>query len=125
MTDSNEAILRRFLSLWATREPDAMAAMFATDGVYDNVPKRQPLEGRDAIRQWLGACFEHLVRIDVEIQHTAATGEWILCERLDVHVLQDRTMPLPVMNACRIVNGEIALFRDYYDAKTVEELLAQ
>jgi limonene-1,2-epoxide hydrolase len=122
MSTTNQDIIRRFLSLWATREPDAMVALFAEDGVYDNVPNRQPMEGRGAIRQWLGFCFEHLTRIDVEILHIASDGEWTLSERLDTHVMGDRHMPLPVMNACRIVDGKIVMFRDYYDRQTVADL---
>lgn len=122
MSATNEEIIRRLLSLWATREPDAMAALFAENGVYDNVPNRQPMEGREAIRRWLVACFEHLTRIDVEILHIAGNGEWTLSERLDTHVIGDRYMPLPVMNACRIVDGEIVMFRDYYDRQTVADL---
>lgn len=122
MTTSNEQILRSFLALWATRDADAMVAMFAEDGVYDNVPDKKPMAGRAAIRQWLGFCFEHLTRIDVEILTVASNGEWILSERLDDHVIGDRHMPLPVMNACRIVDGQIVMFRDYYDRQTVTEL---
>ena len=122
MSTTNQDIIRRFLSLWATREPDAMVALFAEDGVYDNVPNRQPMEGREAIRQWMGFCFEHLTRIDVEILHMASDGEWTLSERLDTHIMGDKHMPLPVMNACRIVDGEIVMFRDYYDRQTVAEL---
>ncbi len=122
MSRSNEEIIRHFLSLWATRDADEMAAMFSEDGVYDNVPNKQPMEGRQAIRQWLGFCFEHLTRIDVEILHMASNGEWTLSERLDTHVIGDRHMPLPVMNACRIVDGQIVMFRDYYDRQTVADL---
>ncbi len=122
MSATNEAIIRRFLALWATREAEAMAALFAENGVYDNVPNKRPMEGRAAIRQWLDRCFEHLTRIDVEILHMASNGEWTLSERLDTHVIGDRLMPLPVMNACRIVDGEIVMFRDYYDRQTVSEL---
>jgi hypothetical protein len=38
-------IIRRFLALWATREPDAMASLWAMDGIYDNLPNNQPLRG--------------------------------------------------------------------------------
>jgi len=122
MSTGNEEIIRRFLALWATREADAMAAVFAEDGIYDNVPNKRPMEGRQAIRPWLGICFEHLTRIDVEILTMASNGEWTLSERIDTHVHGDKYMPLPVMNACRIVNGEIVMFRDYYDRQTVAEL---
>jgi limonene-1,2-epoxide hydrolase len=122
VSTNNEKIIRRLLSLWATREADAMAALFAKDGVYDNVPNKRPMQGREAVRHWLGVCFEHLTRIDVEILNMASNGEWTLSERLDTHVIGDRHMPLPVMNACRIVDGKIVMFRDYYDRQTVAEL---
>jgi len=121
MTD-NESIIRRFLGYWATREWDAMADMFHVDGIYDNVPMQSPLQGREAVREWLKMVFSHLVRIDVEVLNLACNGEWVLDERIDVHVFKDKECPLPVMNAARIVDGEIVMFRDYYDRQTVAEL---
>lgn len=122
MSTFNEEIIRRFLALWATRDADAMAALFAVDGLYDNVPDKRPLRGQDAIRKWLAACFEHLTRIEVEILNMASSGDWVLCERLDDHVMGDKHMVLPVMNASRLMHGEIVMFRDYYDRQTVTEL---
>jgi len=122
MSVSTEETMRRFLALWSTRDANAMADFFAKDGVYDNVPNKNPMIGREAIRQWLEMCFHHLTRIDVEILNIAHNGEWILCERVDDHVIGDRHMPLPVMNASRIVDGKIKIFRDYYDRQTVTEL---
>ena len=122
MTETNEQLLRRFLGYWATRDADAMVQCFAEDGVYDNVPERKPRVGRAAIRTWLDMCFGHLTRIDVEILNIAVNGEWVLDERIDDHIVGDQHMPLPVMNATRIIAGRIAMFRDYYDRKTVNEL---
>lgn len=122
MSQSNEEILRAFLALWSTRDAPGMADFFAEDGVYDNVPDKKPMVGPAAIRQWLEMCFEHLTRIDVEIVNIACNGDWVLSERLDDHIAGDRHMPLPVMNASRIVDGKIKIFRDYYDRQTVKEL---
>ena len=119
---TNEEIMRRFLALWSTRDAQAMADCFAADGVYDNVPDKKPMVGPAEIRQWLDFCFQHLTRIDVKILNIASNGEWILSERVDDHIAGDRHMPLPVMNASRIVDGKITIFRDYYDRKTVTEL---
>ena len=99
-----------------------MADMFHEDGVYDNVPAKSPMKGRKAVREWLKKVFAHLKRIDVEVLQMAANGEWILTDRVDVHVIGDRHLPLPVTNSSRIVNGKIVMFRDYYDQKTVTEL---
>lgn len=119
---TNEDVLRGFLALWSTRDAAGMVECFVEDGVYDNVPNKSPLVGRQAIADWLKMCFAHLSRIDVAILNIANEGEWILCERLDDHVVGDRHMPLPVMNATRIVGGKIAMFRDYYDRQTATEL---
>jgi limonene-1,2-epoxide hydrolase len=120
--NDNETVIRRFLQLWATREWDAMADMFHENAIYDNVPAKSPMKGREAIREWLKKVFAHLTRIDVEVLHIATRGEWTLTERIDTHVMHDRHMPLPVMNSASIVDGEIVVFRDYYDQKTVMEL---
>lgn len=122
MGTSNQEILRHFLSLWATREAEAMADIFAPDGIYDNVPFQNPMNGRGTILAWLNKCFGHLTRIDVEILHMAGQGEWVLCERIDDHVMGDKHMRLPVMNATRIADGKIHLFRDYFCRQTVSEL---
>lgn len=122
MAETGEQLMRRFLGYWHTRDAAAMAECFAPDGIYDNVPERRPMVGREAIRTWLDMCFTHLTRIDVEIVNLAVNGEWILSERLDDHIVGDRHMRLPVMNATRIVDGRFALFRDYYDRVTVKEL---
>ena len=52
----------------------------------------------------------------------ASVGDWVLSERRDDHVVGDRHMVLPVMNAARIVDGRIAEFRDYYCRETVRQL---
>lgn len=78
--------------------------------------------GREAILTWLDMCFQHLSRIEVEILNIASNGDWVLCERLDDHIVGDRHMPLPVMNATCFKEGKIAMFRDYYCRQTVKEL---
>jgi limonene-1,2-epoxide hydrolase len=54
--------------------------------------------------------------------HMASDGEWVLSERIDTHVVEGRRLPLPVMNTSRVVDGEVVLFRDYYDVQTVIRL---
>jgi limonene-1,2-epoxide hydrolase len=122
MSEANEALLRRFLALWASRDAAGMAECFAEDGVYDNVPETKPMRGRAAILAWLEMCFQHLTRIDVEVLNMASSGDWVLCERIDDHVAGKRHMRLPVANATQFQGGKIALFRDYYCRETVKEL---
>ena len=122
MSQSNEELIRKFLALWAVRDAAGMADCFAEDGVYDNVPEEKPMLGRAAIRAWLDMCFQHLTRIDVDILNISSNGEWVLDERIDDHIVGEKHMRLPVMNATRIVDGKIVLFRDYYCRQTVKDL---
>jgi limonene-1,2-epoxide hydrolase/ferredoxin len=111
-----QAVIRRAYELWGTGDGAALAALFADDAVYDNVPAKQPLEGRDAIRAWLEMVFEHLV-VDVEVAHMVSAGDVVLSERLDTHIVGEHRIPLPVMNSSRVIDGKIVLWRDYYDEK--------
>ena len=122
MSQTNEELMRHFLKLWEVRDAEGMAACFAEDGVYDNVPDKKPMEGRAAIRHWLDIVFQHIDRIDVEILSMASNGEWVLSERRDDHVSGDKHMVVPVMNATRIVDGKFLVFRDYYCRETCREL---
>lgn len=119
---ANEKLMRDFLALWAVRDAEGMVACFAEDGVYDNVPNEAPMNGRGEILAWLNGCFQHLTRIEVEMLNIACNGEWVLSERLDDHIVGERHMVLPVMNATRIVDGRFTLFRDYYCRQTVKDL---
>ena len=114
--------MRNFLALWSVRDSEGMVNHFAPDGVYDNVPDEKPMVGREVIKQWLDGCFGVLTRIDVEVLNITTNGEWILSERLDDHIMGEKHMVLPVMNATRIVDGKFVMFRDYYCRQTVKEL---
>jgi limonene-1,2-epoxide hydrolase len=123
MGHREEELIRRVLELWGERDADAMAELFAEDGVYENVPAAEPFRGRDAVRGYLRGCFEHLY-VDAEVLHIASDGPWVLSERIDTHVLDPdgRRVPLPVMNVSHVVDGKVELFRDYYDHRMVVSL---
>ena len=122
MSSDAEAVVRQFLTLWSKRDADGMADLFAEDGVYDNVPDKKPMQGREEVRDWLKMVFSQITRIDVEILNLSSQGEWVLNERIDDHIAGDHHMPLPVMNATRVVDGKIVTFRDYYCRQTCAEL---
>lgn len=117
---SEEKVVRQMCELWGVPDADGMVAMFAEDGVYHNVPE-EPMVGHEAIRSWLQMVCAH-VRVEADVLHLACDGEWVLSERLDTHVLGDKRIPLPVMNISRVVDGKLALFRDYYDTQMVKNL---
>jgi limonene-1,2-epoxide hydrolase len=117
---NEEKVVRQMCALWAVPDADGMVALFAEDGVYHNVPE-QPMAGHEAMGSWLRMVCEH-VRVAAEVLHLACDGEWVLSERLDTHILGDKRIPLPVMNISRVVDGKLALWRDYYDTRMVKNL---
>ena len=120
MGATEEAVVRQMCELWATRDADAMVDLFAEDGVYHNVPN-PPMEGRQAVGAYLRKVFERL-GAEIEVLHLACDGEWVLSERVDTHVEEDRRMALPVMNVSHVVDGKLVLWRDYYDRRMAKEL---
>ena len=58
----------------------------------------------------------------VEILSIASSGDWVMEERIDDHIVAGRLMRLPVANATQFRDGKIVLFRDYYCRQTVKEL---
>lgn len=121
MGAGEEGVVRRICELYAAGDAEAMAALFAADGVYDNVPRRQPFEGSAAVLAYLRKVCER-VTVEPTILHMASAGEWVLSERVDAHVLDGRRVELAVMNASHVVDGEVHLWRDYYDQQTVVDL---
>jgi limonene-1,2-epoxide hydrolase len=50
--ERNESVVRDFIAAWSRLDPKELAAYFAEDGVYHNVPT-VPVAGRDAIEKMI------------------------------------------------------------------------
>jgi limonene-1,2-epoxide hydrolase len=53
--------------------------------------------------------------IEFRILNIAADGSTVLTERLDIFVLPNVTIELPVMGTFELRDGKIAKWRDYFD----------
>ena len=53
--------------------------------------------------------------IEFRILNIAADGNTVLTERLDIFVLPNVTIELPVMGTFELRDGKIAKWRDYFD----------
>jgi ketosteroid isomerase-like protein len=110
-----------------TRNPDAIAAMFTEDGVYDSplVPGDHPLHrmvGRDAIRAGTGAYHQRPVyqgTMNVErsayVLHDTQDPDVFMAEidvAFDEADGQRTTMSL--LQIFRLRDGQIAMLRDYF-----------
>ena len=110
-----------------TRNPDAIAAMFTEDGVYDSplVPDDHPLRhlvGREAIRTGTSAYHQrptypgamNLER-SASVLHDTANPDVFIAE-IDVvfDEADGRRTTMSLVQIFRVRDGQIAMLRDYF-----------
>ena len=101
-----------------------LAAFFADDAVYHNIPFA-PVIGREAIGKNIGSFIRPgraaapgvvpVESIDFRIINIAANGPVVMTERVDVFKLPDKSFELPVMGTFEVRDGKIKAWRDYFD----------
>ena len=119
-------LVRRFCAAWSNNRPTAeLAAFFADDAVYHNIPFA-PVIGRDAIEKNIVSFIRPgkaaapgvvpVESIDFRIINIAANGPVVMTERVDVFKLPNKSFELPVMGTFEVRDGRIKAWRDYFDA---------
>jgi limonene-1,2-epoxide hydrolase len=103
-----------FCEAWPRLDLDELAAFFAEDAVYHNIPV-DPVVGREAIRATVEGFTAGIDRVEFELVHTAVAGDVVLTERIDRFFAPGRQITLPVMGAFEVRDGLIAAWRDYFD----------
>jgi limonene-1,2-epoxide hydrolase len=114
MSGNEIELVGRFCAAWADGDIDVLVAFFADDAIYHNIPL-EPVSGRDAIRATIAGFTQGVDRVEFRVVNIAASGNVVLTERVDVFVIGDRSIELPVMGTFEVVDGQIAAWRDYFD----------
>jgi len=109
-------VVRRFCAVWSNVDPDDIAEFFTDDAVYHNIPM-DPLTGRDTIKSFIAGFAGSAEQIDFRVRNIVAHGNVVLTERVDVFVMPNGKVELPVMGAFEVRDGKIAAWRDYFDLK--------
>jgi limonene-1,2-epoxide hydrolase len=112
-------LVRRFCAGWSNNIATAeLAAFFADDAVYHNIPLA-PVTGRDAIARSIATFIRPgapgIESIEFRVVHIAANGPVVMTERVDVFKLPHKTFELPVMGIFEVIDGKIRAWRDYFD----------
>ena len=108
-----ENVVRAFIAAWHGPDLDQVCALLGEDVAYHNIPM-EPLAGKNAVEAYLRAAgpFEES---DWELLHIAASGEFVLTERVDRMVKGGKRIALPLMGIFRVSGGLIREWRDYFD----------
>ena len=109
----------RFCAAWSEDRPtDELAAFFADDAVYHNIPLA-PIAGRKAIATTIDSFIRPgapgIEGIEFRVVNIAANGPTVMTERVDVFRLLDKSFELPVMGTFEVSEGKIRAWRDYFD----------
>jgi limonene-1,2-epoxide hydrolase len=122
-TETPIDIVRRFCAAWSNINPDELAEYFTDDAVYHNIPIA-PVTGRDTIKSTIAGFTGGVEKIEFRVRNIVAEGPIVLTERVDVFVLPQGSIELPVMGAFEVRDGKIAAWRDYFDMKQFMDQMA-
>jgi limonene-1,2-epoxide hydrolase len=112
-------VVRRFCAAWSENlEAADLAAFFTEDAIYHNIPL-EPVVGREAIADMIGAFIRPgapgIEAIEFRVINIAADGPVVMTERVDVFTLPGKSFELPVMGTFEVRDGKINAWRDYFD----------
>ncbi len=113
----NEKLVREFVAAWSELKPAQLAAYFAADGCYHNMPF-QPVRGRDAIEQFIAEFSKTWTATTWDIVQISCSADLVFCERLDRTKSNLGDVDLPCVGVFEIRDGKIQEWRDYFDANT-------
>lgn len=128
MPDILIEIAKTFIAHWNADRMDDALAMLADDVYYDNVPLPFPvIIGREGVRKFhVDFGFGKDFRADWEIVNIAVSGNVVLSERVDTFIHSSgATIVLPVMGTLTIEDGQITVWRDYFDPTDFDRQLGQ
>jgi ketosteroid isomerase-like protein len=132
----HKEIFERYLYAGAvTRNPDAVAALFTEDGVYDaplapdGHPLHRRLVGRDAIRAGIGAYHQqpvyhatlNRVRSALVLHDTADPDVFIAEIDAAFDEADGRRTTMSLVQIFRLRDGRIAMLRDYFSEPHAED----
>jgi limonene-1,2-epoxide hydrolase len=123
MADDQERIVRAYLAAWSDRDADRLAGYFTEDAIWHE-SWRDPVLGRDAIRQELAFQISWATDFDLQVLTLATTGNSVMTERSDRFVMNGHQIVVPVAGVFDLDgDGKFTGWRDYYDWNSLSEQL--
>jgi limonene-1,2-epoxide hydrolase len=114
ITDTNVAIVEKFLNSLRDKDLDTADSLLADDLVYQNVGF-PTIHGRRRTMKLFSGMQRPSMGFDVKIHRSAADGDTVLNERTDVLVFGPLRLVFWVCGVFEVRDGRIALWRDYFD----------
>jgi limonene-1,2-epoxide hydrolase len=111
-------IVHAFMDAMAVKDYDTALKFIAATCEYDNVPMGK-VTGPEGVRAVLEPFFAPTIENQLLVKRELAQGNTVILERLDRHLLDSGWVELPVTGIFEVENGQITLYRDYFDLNTI------
>jgi limonene-1,2-epoxide hydrolase len=111
-------IVHAFMDAMAVKDYDTALKYIAANCEYDNVPMGK-VTGPEGVRAVLEPFFAPTIENQLLVKRELAEGNTVILERLDRHLLDTGWVELPVTGIFEVENGQITLYRDYFDLNTI------
>jgi limonene-1,2-epoxide hydrolase len=121
--EENERIISEFIKAWSRLDPEELAAYFADDGVYHNMPVG-PVSGRENVEKFIQGFTSPWTETTWDILNIMSSGSVVIVERLDRTRAGEKFVELPCVGVFEIEGGKIKIWRDYFDFGTYQRGLA-
>ena len=120
--DEHVALVEKFwTTLYIDRDLDAVGAMFADDGFYEDVPVDDGgATGPAQIAARLRIGFAPVKSFDHVIQRIVVDGDTVITEHAETWNFDDEvSVTLPFVSVQEIRDGQLVLWRDYSNINTL------
>jgi limonene-1,2-epoxide hydrolase len=116
-------IVNSFMKAASARDYDTALSLLSEDVEYQNMPL-PAVNGRDAVRETLEALLGMASESEWVVHRELADGSTVMNERTDRFRVGDRWLELPVAGVFQLRDGQIVLWRDYFDLDTIMKQMA-
>ena len=112
---SNSQLVRDFIGAWQAHDLEDILARMTPDASYLNVGLSEA-KGHDAIRAVISPFLSAASEVAWTVTHIAETPDGVvLTERVDVFVMGEKRLSIPVMGVFEFQGDLISAWRDYFD----------
>ena len=124
--DDAPAVVQDWIDAWNDNDPDAIAALYAEDGTYEDVPSGQEARG-DEISGFLADFFAGVGDVELDLANAFGGDDWAVAEYTFSATNQGLFPGAPVgasfsvrtATVFELDDGEIQRSSDYYDVATI------
>lgn len=114
-------VAEAFMHAFAAMDFPTALSFLSDDVEYTNIPMGT-VRGHDGVRQVLEPFFAPIHENEFIITRRAADGPVVFLERVDRHRLDHGWRELPVNSVFEVHNGQITVWRDYFDLMTAAKI---